>query len=132
MENNHRTYELLTFHYSPATVTAMKSMKAYTKCRDNQDGIGLMALIQGVSFNKNAAVGTHGLLRVVRADKKPYLIYQKPNESPSEWIQSIQANIKWAEATGGKIGGGEHVSQYLADLEGVDLTTLAPDKLADF
>ena len=76
--------------------------------------------------------GTHGLLRVVRADKKPYLIYQKPNASPSEWIQSIQANIKWAEATGGKIGGGEHVSQYLADLEGVDLTTLAPDKLADF
>ena len=95
-------------------------------------GIGLLALIQAVSFNKNAAEGTHGLLSVVRADKKPYLIYQKPNESPSEWIQSFQANIKSAEATGGKIGGGEHVSQYLADLEGVDLTKLAPDKLAEF
>ena len=65
MENNHRTYELLTLHCSPATVTAMKSMKDYTKCRDNQDGIGLLALIQAVSFNKNAAEGTHGLLSVV-------------------------------------------------------------------
>jgi hypothetical protein len=54
-----------------------------------------------VSFNKNTAEGTHGLLSVVRADKKPYLIHQKPNESPSEWIQSFQANIKSAEATGG-------------------------------
>jgi len=132
VENNHRTYKLLTLHCSPATVTAMKSMKDYTKCRDNQDGIGLLALIQAVSFNKNAAEGTHGLLSVVRADKKPYLIYQKPNELPSEWIQSFQANIKSAEATGGKIGGGEHVFQYLADLEGVDLKTMATDKLAEF
>ena len=124
MENNHRTYELLTLHCSPATVTVMKSMKDYTKCRDNQDGIALMGLIQAVS--------TQGLLSVVRADKKPYLIYQKPNESPSKWIQSFQANIKLVEATGNKIGGGEHVSQYLADLEGVDLMTLAPDKLAEF
>ena len=43
-----------------------------------------------------------------------------------------QANIKSAEATGGKIGGGEHVFQYLADLEGVDLKTLATNKLAEF
>jgi hypothetical protein len=60
MENNHRTYELLTFHCSPATVTAMKSMKDYTKCRDNQRGIGLMALIQAVSFNKNAVKDPYG------------------------------------------------------------------------
>ena len=51
-ENNNRAYELLNLHCSPATVTAMKSMKDYTKCRDNQDGIGLLALIQSVSFNK--------------------------------------------------------------------------------
>ena len=44
-ENNNRAYELLTLHCSPATVTAMKSMKDYTKCRDGKDGIGLLALI---------------------------------------------------------------------------------------
>ena len=131
MENNHRTYELLTLHCFSVTVTAMKSMKDYTKCRDNQDGIGLLALIPAVSFHKNAAEGTHGLLSVVRADKTAYLRYQKNNKTPSEWIQSFQATIKSAEATGGKIGGGEHVFQYLVDLEGVDLTTLAADKLAD-
>jgi hypothetical protein len=132
MENNHRTYKLLTLHCSPATVTAMKSMKDYMKCRKNQDGINLLALIQAVSFNKNAAEGTHGLLSVVRADKTAYLRYQKNNETPSEWIQSFQATFKLVEATGGKIGGGEHVFQYLVDLEEVDLTTLAADKLAEF
>jgi hypothetical protein len=85
-ENNNRAYELLTLHCSPATVTAMKSMKDYTRCRDDQDGIGLLALIQSVSFNKNASEGNHGMLDLVRADKKAYLMYQKANETPNEYI----------------------------------------------
>jgi hypothetical protein len=78
-ENNNRAYKLLTLHCSPA-VTAMKSMKDYTRSRDDQDGIGLLALIQSVSFNKNASEGNHGMLDLVKADKKVYLMYQKvPN-----------------------------------------------------
>jgi hypothetical protein len=64
---------------------------------------------------------------LVRADKKAYLMYQKANET-----QSFQAIIKSVEAIGGEIGGGEHVHKYLADVEGVDLTTLTGDALAEF
>jgi hypothetical protein len=131
-ENNNRAYELLTLYCSPATVTAMKSMKDYTKCRDNQDGIGLLALIQSVSFNKNASKGNHRMLDLVKADKKVYLMYQKANETPSEYIQSFQAMIKLVEAVGGEIGGGEHVYKYLADIEGVDITTLTGNALTEF
>ena len=131
-ENNNRAYELLTLHCSPATVTAMKSMKDYAKCRDNQDGIGLLALIQSVSFNKNASEGSHGMLDLVKAHKKVYLMYQKANETPSEYIQSFQAMIKSVEAVGGEIGGGEHVYKYLAGIEGVDFTTLTGDALTAF
>jgi hypothetical protein len=73
-ENNNRAYKLLTLHCSPATVTAMKSMKDYTRCRDDQDGIGLLALIQSVTFNKNASKGNRGMLDLVRVDKKAYCI----------------------------------------------------------
>ena len=48
-------------------------------------------------------------------------MYQKANETPSEYIQSFQAMIKSVEAVGGEIGGGEHVYKYLAGIEGVDL-----------
>jgi hypothetical protein len=61
-ENNNHAYELLTLHCSPATVMAMKSMKDYTKFSDNQDGIGLLKLIQSVSFNKNASEVITGCL----------------------------------------------------------------------
>jgi len=54
-------------------------------------------------------------------------MYQKANET-----QSFQAIIKSVEAIGGEIGGGEHVHKYLADVEGVDLTTLTGDALAEF
>ena len=131
-ENNNRAYELLTLHCSPATVTAMKSMKDYTRCRDDQDGIGLLALIQSVTFNKNASEGNHGMLDLVRADKKAYLTYQKASKTPNEYIQSFQAIIKSVEAVGGEIGGGEHVHKYLADVEGVDLTKLTGNALAEF
>ena len=61
------------------------------------------------SFNKNAFEGNHGMLDLVRADKKTFLMYQKLHEIPSEWIQAFQAIIKLVEATGGTIGVGEHV-----------------------
>jgi hypothetical protein len=113
-------------------MTVMKSMKDYMKCRDAQDGIGLLALIQLVSFSKNASEGNHGMLDLVRAEKKAFLMYQKLHKTPSEYIQSFKAIIKLVEATGGTIGGSEHVYQYLADLEGMDLTKLTSDALAEF
>jgi hypothetical protein len=56
-------------------------------------------------------------------------MYQKLHETPSEWIQSFRAIIKLVEATGGTIGVGEHVYQYLADLEDVDLTKLRAGRI---
>jgi hypothetical protein len=72
------------------------------------------------------------MLDLVRYDKKAYLMYQKANETPSEYIQSFQAMIKSVEAVGGEIGGGEHVYKYLADVEGVDITTLTGNALTEF
>jgi hypothetical protein len=60
------------------------------------------------------------------------LTYQKVSKTPNEYIQSFQAIIKSEEAVGGEIGGGEHVHKYLADVEGVDLTKLTGDALAEF
>jgi hypothetical protein len=70
------------------------------------------------------------LLDLVRTEKRAYLMYQKINETPSECIQSFQAIIKIGRSH--RRYGGEHVIQYLADLEGVVLTKLNSDEMAEF
>ena len=66
-ENNPQIYNQWHAHCTPAMKTKLRSLDAFDQVAEDQDGIGLIALVRNVYHKKDQA--HHSMLDLVRADK---------------------------------------------------------------
>ena len=73
-ENNKKTFSLLLQHSDPDITAKVESMAGWTTVEMVQDGIGLLKLLRGATYQHDES--KQGTMAIVESDKRAYIFFQ--------------------------------------------------------
>ena len=75
-ESNKKTFSLLLQHSNPDITAKVESMAGRTTVKMAQDGIGLLKLLRGATYQHGEP--KQGTMAIVESDKRAYIFFNEP------------------------------------------------------
>jgi len=100
--NNSVTFSKYLSHSTPSMRAKLQGMGKWETIEDEQDGLGLIGLLQAITFQQDGS--KIGMLSLVEATKNLYLCFQRREWTLDGYATEFKARVQACEALGLSIG----------------------------
>ena len=105
-------------HRDPDITAKIESMAGWTTGETEQDGIGLLKLLRGATYQHDES--KQGTMAIVESDKRAYIFFQRANQTNTDYFTEFKSVIKVVKTHEGSIGGHLGLRNAVLKEEGLD------------
>jgi hypothetical protein len=110
--NSSVTFSKFLSHSTPSMRAKLQGMGKWETIEDEQDGLGLIGLLQAITFQQDGS--KIGMLSLVEATKNLYLCFQRREWTLDGYATEFKARVQACEALGLSVGLDDGIVQAVA------------------